>query len=115
MDEKRRPGRRKLDTCGAAALRPRPLDRRRPLSQGLTCREFVEFLADYLAGALPPAQRDAFDGHLALCPSCVAYLNTYRQAIRLGHEALRPADDELGEQDAPEELVRAVLEARRSR
>jgi len=82
------------------------------VSRGLTCREFVEFLGDYLAGELPPEQREAFNAHLALCPSCVAYMKTYQQTIRLGRAVFRQSDDELSEQDMPEELVRAILDAR---
>jgi anti-sigma factor RsiW len=76
----------------------------------LSCREFVEFLDDYLAGALPPEQRAAFDAHLAQCPSCVAYMNSYRAAVRLGRAALEAATLP---PDVPEQLVRAILEARR--
>jgi anti-sigma factor RsiW len=78
----------------------------------VTCREFTAFLADYLAGELPGPQREAFHAHLAACPSCVAYMNTYQETIRLGRAALRPAGQDLPE-DVPEELVQAILSARR--
>ena len=41
----------------------------------ITCREMLTFLAEYLSGALPQVQREAFDGHLSRCPECVAYVN----------------------------------------
>ena len=37
----------------------------------------AEFLMSYVRGELPAAARARFDGHLAECPSCVAYLSTY--------------------------------------
>lgn len=78
----------------------------------MTCREFTAFLADYLAGELPAHQREEFHAHLADCPSCVTYMNTYQEAIRLGRAALRPAEREVPE-EVPEELVQAILSARR--
>ena len=77
----------------------------------MTCRELIDFLADYLGNELPPDTRSAFEEHLAACPDCVEYLRTYRDTIRLGRAACE--DEVAGE--APEELVRAVLEARRRR
>ena len=76
----------------------------------MNCREFVDFLIDYLEESLPPGQRAAFAGHLRDCPGCVAYLETYRQAVRLGKLACRPDDPPPAE--VPEELVRAILAAR---
>ena len=49
----------------------------------MTCREFVKFLMQYTSGDLSPAERAAFDEHMAECPDCVAYLRTYQETIRL--------------------------------
>jgi anti-sigma factor RsiW len=78
----------------------------------MTCREFTEFLHEYLLGNLPAGQRAEFDKHLAECPECVAYLDGYRKAIQLAKEALSVPDDVPPPAEAPEELVRAVLRAR---
>lgn len=78
----------------------------------MTCREFTAFLADYLAGELPESQKAAFHAHLAECPSCVAYMNTYQETIRLGRAAFRPQGRDVPE-DVPEELVQAILASRR--
>ena len=78
----------------------------------ITCREFIEFLMDYLAGELPEAQKSAFDDHLAVCPSCVAYLNTYAETIKLGKESFSGEDDSPPD-DAPPELIHAILEAKK--
>jgi anti-sigma factor RsiW len=71
----------------------------------LPCREIIAFLADYLDGALALETRSEFDRHLAVCPSCVAYLAGYRDTIRMAKAAARDADAG----DPPEELVRAIV------
>jgi anti-sigma factor RsiW len=77
----------------------------------MTCREFVDFLMNYLNGELPVAQRDSFDAHMNVCPSCVLYLETYRQTIRLGKSLCEDPDGPTPP-DAPERLVAAILAAR---
>ena len=77
----------------------------------MTCRELVEFLADYLDGGLPPDTRRVFEAHLADCPECAAYLRGYADAIRLAR-ASAEADDAVPA-GVPERLVRAILAARR--
>ena len=77
----------------------------------MTCRELVEFLMDYLDGVLPDPERSSFEGHLGDCPDCAAYLATYGEAVRLGKEACTAGDAIPAE--VPEDLVRAVLAARR--
>ena len=78
----------------------------------MTCRELVEFLMDYLDGQLSEPERLCFEEHLGECPDCVAYLATYQEAIRLGKEACKVGDDALPP-EVPEDLVRAILAARR--
>lgn len=76
----------------------------------VTCRELVEFLDDYLAGALSPERVQAFNLHLSACPSCVAYMKTYDRARLLAQQALR--DGAPVPSEVPEELVQAILAAR---
>jgi len=76
----------------------------------LTCRELSEFLADYFAGELGPDERSIFDGHLAGCPDCVAYLRSYAETMQLAKDAY---DDDEVPAAVPERLVRAILEARK--
>jgi anti-sigma factor RsiW len=78
----------------------------------MTCRELVEFLMDYLDRLLSEPERMCFEKHLGECPDCVAYLATYREAIRLGKEACT-ADEDSIPTDVREELVRAILASRR--
>ena len=41
----------------------------------------MELIADYLAGRLDPTVLAAFEKHLAHCPDCAAFLNTYKKTI----------------------------------
>jgi len=75
------------------------------------CREMITFLADYLANELPAERRRLFDGHLALCDSCVEYLATYEETIRMARAATDAGDLPA----MPEELVNAILEATKPR
>ena len=59
----------------------------------LTCREVIlEYLDEYVDGTLGPEMVEDFERHLAICPPCVADLNTYRRtralAGRLGGTAM---------------------------
>ncbi len=77
----------------------------------ITCRELIDFIAEYLDGGLDDAPRVEFERHLGVCPSCVAYLDSYRTTVSLGKEALRPTDEPVNG-SVPEAFVRAVLAAR---
>jgi len=77
----------------------------------MTCREFLDFLMDYLEGELPRAESETFETHMRDCPPCVTYLDTYRETVRLGKELLCPADDSIPE-EVPAGLVEAILAAR---
>ena len=78
----------------------------------MNCREFVDFLMEYLDGELDPARARVFEGHMRDCPPCEVYLDTYRETIRLGKCICEP-DGSMPE-DVPEELVQAILAARRA-
>jgi anti-sigma factor RsiW len=78
----------------------------------MKCSEFVEFLMEYLDGALGESERRVFEGHVERCPACVNYLETYRETIRLGSSVC--SSDQDVPPDVPEELVQAILSARRS-
>ena len=76
----------------------------------MKCREFVEFVMEYLDGTRGESERRVFEEHVELCPPCVNYLTSYRETVRLGHSVCAP-DDEIPS-DVPEELVQAILSAR---
>lgn len=70
-----------------------------------TCREVIGFLTDYLGGELEPGRREAFEAHLAECPSCVSYIASYRATIELARGAAEAAPP------LPEPVARRLAEA----
>jgi anti-sigma factor RsiW len=78
----------------------------------MNCREFTEFLHEYLFGNLPEGERAEFETHLAECPWCVAYLDSYKKTIHLEKAAFATPHDAPTPADAPEELIQAILRAR---
>ena len=79
----------------------------------ITCRAFEDFIVAYLEGRLPARQRLVFELHIRLCRECRAYLAAYRQTIEVSRRAFAASDDAVLE-DVPEDLVKAVLDARQN-
>ena len=74
----------------------------------MICSDLItNFLSDYLDGSLPPDTLADFEHHLDVCPSCVAYLLTYRMTIAMSGAAGRAPKPNA--EDVPEELVQAIL------
>ena len=78
----------------------------------LTCREFEAFVLRYLEDDLPGAQRRAFEWHIRMCRECREYLQAYRTSMEIGKRVLPGPDDPLPD-DVPEDLIKAVLAARK--
>ena len=77
----------------------------------MTCRDALDFLADYLDGSLPWRQRMSFDVHLCLCRNCRNYLEGYRKTIQATREVLSPPANVPCE-PLPEEMIQAILASR---
>jgi anti-sigma factor RsiW len=77
----------------------------------LSCRDVVGLLMSYLDQALDPAQRRAFDAHLAGCDGCVVYLRSYEQTLRLTTAAFEDPD-EAPQECSARDLVEAILAGR---
>jgi anti-sigma factor RsiW len=84
------------------------------LAYEISCREMAEFLDDYTDGRLSPERQAIFDRHLRICGECDAYLASYRETIAMGKAAFEDPDD-LALKVAPENLVRAILAARKKK
>jgi anti-sigma factor RsiW len=86
------------------------VEREVPLTRPyITCQQLIDFIARYRDQELTAHEHSEFERHLAVCPSCVAYLRTYEQTVLLTTAAAEEAvPDEI-----PEPLVRAILEAGR--
>ena len=81
---------------------------------GMTCRELIDFLGAYLDGQLSEEVRLRFAEHLAACQECSAYLESYRATVQVAKRAFKHPDDPVPA-DVPEDLVKAILAARRKR
>jgi anti-sigma factor RsiW len=79
----------------------------------MTCHELVEYLMGYLEGDLDSETRRAFETHLDECPSCVGYMKSYEQTVKVGRSA-RDGPEGPAPDEAPEELVDAILAARKT-
>ena len=78
----------------------------------MTCREFADFVMDYLSGELPPQTRAQFEEHLAACINCRRYLTNYEETVKLGRRAFDDEDAAVPP-EVPEDLIKAILAARR--
>jgi anti-sigma factor RsiW len=77
----------------------------------LTCRDFINFIADYLSNELSQSEREKFEFHLADCPHCAKYLASYQTTITFGRLTISDLDGDVSD-EVPEELVQAILKAR---
>ncbi len=55
---------------------------------GISCSQVVDYCLDYLGGALSSEDRENFDDHLAYCPECVKFFDTYKKTPEVSREAL---------------------------
>ena len=76
----------------------------------MTCREFADFIMDYLSGELSSESRAEFEYHLSLCSNCRLYLTSYEETVKLGKRAFDDEDATVPAQ-VPAELVKAILAA----
>jgi anti-sigma factor RsiW len=77
----------------------------------MTCREATEFLLDYLDGNLPASVAAELEVHLRKCGWCTEYVASYRKTVATCRTL---ASDQPAESAVPEELIQAILAARRA-
>jgi len=75
-----------------------------------TCRDCIDFLCDYLDNSLPESQRVEFESHLAVCPCCRTFMETYRKTVEMTGGCQEC--DKKTYPKLPEDLIRAILSAR---
>jgi anti-sigma factor RsiW len=78
----------------------------------MTCREFIDFLMEYLSGELSTHEQTEFERHLADCSDCATYLRSYQETITLGKAVFADPHAPVPK-EIPEELVQAILASRR--
>ena len=74
----------------------------------MTCREFADFMLDYIAGQLPAESAALFERHLSRCPKCPKYFEQYKATIAAGKSAFDSPDEQVPA-DVPEDLIQAIL------
>jgi anti-sigma factor RsiW len=79
----------------------------------VTCIELIAFLDAYVDNELDAETHATFDLHLLVCPSCRAYLASYRETIELVRGAAEK-EEELAH-DPPPELIEALLTSKSPR
>ena len=80
----------------------------------MTCREFADFIMEYLDRELQSEVHDAFEHHISLCPACERFLRQYQATVAAGRAAFAMGDDDAVPADVPEALISAILESRRA-
>ena len=78
----------------------------------MKCRELAEFLIDYVSGDLPEETRVQLRGAPDPLPQLPRLLDPGPEHRQGGQDRVRRTSDELPT-DVPEDLVKAVLAARR--
>ncbi len=77
----------------------------------ITCRQFEDFIIDYLEGGLTDHQRRLFEIHLKICRECREYLAAYKAGMDAAKQGLSD-DAALLPDEVPEDLVAAVIASR---
>ena len=80
----------------------------------LTCKQFDEFMVDYLDDGLPVWQKFMCWLHVRMCRECAYFVLQYRKTVALGKNAFESPDDRVPD-SVPEDLVKAALAHRKSR
>ena len=78
----------------------------------LSCKQFVDFLNEYVAGEQPEDVRKAFEEHINRCPPCLDFLNAYRETIRTSKKVCCCGKRVIPPEDVPQGLIDAILAAR---
>ncbi len=61
----------------------------------ISCREFDQFVVDYLDGRLPDHQQHLFERHLRVCPDRRRFLDRYRATLALEQDAFNGGENGL--------------------
>ena len=80
----------------------------------ITCRQFEDFMIDYLEGDLPGRQVFVFELHLKVCGECRGYMAAYKRAVEVATRAEETIRDEVELPAVPEDLVKAIIASRKA-
>ena len=74
--------------------------------KNVVCLSGVELLMEYLEGTLEPDVREAIETHVAGCPRCVAFVESYQATPRIARDATAV--------EMPQDLQDSLIAALRS-
>ncbi len=78
----------------------------------ITCKEFEDFVQSYLDDDLADIKRTLFERHLRVCSECRDYLSAYQRSLEMS-QAVFGSDDDSVSDNVPEDLIKAILKARK--
>jgi len=78
----------------------------------ISCKEFENFILDYMDGGLSARQRSQFELHIRLCSECRQYLQAYQRSVEVGRGVFLSSDAAVPD-EVPDNLVKAILKARK--
>lgn len=84
------------------------------MMNSLSCKQFVDFLDEYVAGGQSEDARKAFEEHIERCPPCLDFLNQYRDTIKTSRESCCCGNRVVPPEDVPQTLIEAILAARKA-
>ena len=79
----------------------------------ITCRQFEDFIIDYLEGDLAARKRFEFELHLKTCNECRNYLAAYNRVVEVTAKTNNLADSEVSLPELPEDLIKAIIKVRK--
>lgn len=79
----------------------------------ITCREFNEFIIEYVEGTLTDKQVSLFERHMKICPMCRHFLKTYIATYK-AKNYIFPHEDIDVPDVVPQELIDAILDVKQA-
>ena len=80
----------------------------------LTCKEFDDFMVDYLGDGLPGGRKCSGWLYVKRCKECAEFVRDYHRTIALGKSAFDDPDESVPA-TVPEELINAALAHKKSK
>lgn len=80
----------------------------------ITCREFNDFIYDYVEGELSEKQTVLFKRHVRVCPMCRNFLKTYIATYK-AKDKVFPYDDIDVPDVVPQNLIDAIIVVKQNR
>ena len=80
----------------------------------ITCREFNDFIIQYIEGTLTDKQSTLFNRHMRVCPMCRNFLKTYIAAYK-AKDHIFPYEDIDVPDAVPQDLIEAILDIKQAK